>query len=42
VLRARLIEEGEAEEAELTPTDLASGFYIGNAVRGLMRAVLCQ
>ena len=42
VLRARLIEEGEAEEADLTPTDLASGFYIGNAMRGLMRAVLCQ
>ncbi|HEX8215247.1 MAG TPA: aminodeoxychorismate synthase component I [Allosphingosinicella sp.] len=42
ILRARLIEQGEAEEADLTPTDLASGFYIGNVVRGLMRAVLCQ
>ena len=42
VLRACLIEEGEAQEADLTSTDLASGFYIGNAVRGLMRAVLCQ
>jgi len=40
VLRARLIEEGKAEEADLTPTDLAPAFYIGNAVRGLMRAVL--
>jgi para-aminobenzoate synthetase/4-amino-4-deoxychorismate lyase len=42
ILRARLIEEGEAKEVDLTPTDLAAGFYIGNVVRGLMRAVLCQ
>ncbi|HEV2078908.1 MAG TPA: aminodeoxychorismate synthase component I [Allosphingosinicella sp.] len=42
ILRARLIQEGEAEEKDLTPTDLASGFYIGNVLRGLMRAALCQ
>jgi len=42
ILRARLIDEGEAEEADLTPADLAGRYYIGNAVRGLTRAVLCQ
>jgi para-aminobenzoate synthetase/4-amino-4-deoxychorismate lyase len=42
ILRARLIEEGAAEEKDLTPTDLASGFYIGNVLRGLIRAALCQ
>lgn len=40
VLRARLIEEGRAEEAELTPDDLAGGFLVGNSVRGLIRARL--
>ena len=40
ILRERLIEEGEAEEADLTPADLLSGFLIGNAVRGLIRARL--
>jgi para-aminobenzoate synthetase/4-amino-4-deoxychorismate lyase len=38
VLRRSLIEAGRAEEAELTLDDLAGGFLIGNAVRGLMRA----
>jgi para-aminobenzoate synthetase/4-amino-4-deoxychorismate lyase len=38
VLRARLIEEGRAEEADLRPEDLADGFLIGNSVRGLIRA----
>jgi para-aminobenzoate synthetase/4-amino-4-deoxychorismate lyase len=38
ILRAKLIEEGKAEEAELTPTDLSQGFYIGNVVRGLIPA----
>jgi para-aminobenzoate synthetase/4-amino-4-deoxychorismate lyase len=42
ILRARLIDDGEAEEADLTAADLAGGFYIGNAVRGLTRAMLCQ
>lgn len=40
LLRARLIEEGKAEEADLTLDDLADGFLIGNAVRGLIEAKL--
>ena len=40
LLRARLIEEGKAEEADLTIDDLADGFLIGNAVRGLIKARL--
>jgi para-aminobenzoate synthetase/4-amino-4-deoxychorismate lyase len=40
VLRASLIAEGRAREEELTLDDLANGFWIGNALRGLMRAVL--
>jgi para-aminobenzoate synthetase/4-amino-4-deoxychorismate lyase len=40
ILRAKLIEEGRAEEAELTPADLEGGFYVGNIVRGLIRAKL--
>jgi len=40
VLRRQLIEEGKAKEAELTVEDLASGFLLGNSVRGLMKAVL--
>jgi para-aminobenzoate synthetase/4-amino-4-deoxychorismate lyase len=40
VLRARLIEEGRAREAVLTTYDLGGGFYIGNALRGLLRARL--
>ena len=42
VLRAKLIEEGRAEEAELTPADLEGGFMIGNIVRGLIPARLVQ
>jgi para-aminobenzoate synthetase/4-amino-4-deoxychorismate lyase len=38
VLRAQLIEEGRAREAELRLEDLAGTFYIGNAVRGLIAA----
>ena len=38
VLRARLIADGEAIEGDLTPDDLADGFYVGNALRGLMVA----
>ena len=38
ILRAKLIEEGKAEEAELTPADLGEGFYIGNVIRGLIPA----
>lgn len=40
VLRQCLIEEGRAEEADLRRDDLARGFYVGNAVRGLVPARL--
>ncbi len=40
VLRRSLIEAGRAEEAELTLDDLKDGFLIGNALRGLIPAVL--
>jgi para-aminobenzoate synthetase/4-amino-4-deoxychorismate lyase len=40
VLRAELIAQGRAREAELTPADLTGGFYIGNALRGLIRATM--
>ncbi len=42
VLRARLLASGAAVEAALTPADLAGGFLIGNALRGLMPAILRQ
>jgi para-aminobenzoate synthetase/4-amino-4-deoxychorismate lyase len=40
VLREQLLAEGKAREAELTLDDLEGGFWLGNALRGLMRAVL--
>jgi para-aminobenzoate synthetase/4-amino-4-deoxychorismate lyase len=40
VLRRALVMEGRAREAPLTTADLAGGFWIGNALRGLMPAVL--
>jgi para-aminobenzoate synthetase / 4-amino-4-deoxychorismate lyase len=40
VLREQLIAEGKAREAALTLDDLAGGFWISNALRGLMRAAL--
>ncbi|MCY7338580.1 MAG: aminodeoxychorismate synthase component I [Sphingomonas bacterium] len=40
ILRGKLIDEGRAQEAELTPADLANGFIIGNIVRGLIPAKL--
>jgi para-aminobenzoate synthetase/4-amino-4-deoxychorismate lyase len=40
VLRETLIEEGRAIEADLRTEDLARGFLIGNAVRGLIPARL--
>ncbi|UAB78631.1 aminodeoxychorismate synthase component I [Erythrobacter sp. SCSIO 43205] len=40
VLREYLIEKGQAREAELTLDDLAQGFKLGNAVRGLFAAKL--
>jgi para-aminobenzoate synthetase/4-amino-4-deoxychorismate lyase len=42
VLRGELLAEGRAEEAELTLDDLANGFFIGNALRGLIAARLTQ
>jgi len=40
VLRGQLIEEGRAQEAELTEGDLSEGLLIGNSLRGLIRARL--
>ena len=40
ILRAKLIDEGRAEEADLTPRDLEGGFFVGNIVRGLVPAKL--
>jgi len=40
VLRDQLIAEGHAREAELRGEDLADGFLIGNALRGLIQARL--
>ena len=40
LLRQRLIDEGKAEEADLTVQDLQQGFLIGNMVRGLIKARL--
>ncbi len=40
VLRQALIEEKRAREADLTAGDLDSGLLIGNAARGLVRAIL--
>ena len=40
VLREHLIATSRALEAELTLDDLAGGFWLGNALRGLMRAAL--
>ncbi|AQR75909.1 aminodeoxychorismate synthase component I [Sphingomonas sp. LM7] len=39
VLRAELIESGRAIEHDLRPEDLAGGFQLGNALRGLVAAV---
>ena len=40
VLRRSLIAAGRAREGELALDDLADGFFVGNALRGLMRARL--
>ena len=40
VLRRSLIDDGRAVEAELSLSDLKDGFLIGNALRGLIPAVL--
>jgi para-aminobenzoate synthetase/4-amino-4-deoxychorismate lyase len=38
VLRAELIASGKAQEADLTVADLDGEFYVGNSLRGLIRA----
>nr|WP_315458641.1 aminodeoxychorismate synthase component I [uncultured Sphingorhabdus sp.] len=38
VLRAELIASGKAKEADLTIADLHGEFYVGNSLRGLIRA----
>ncbi len=40
ILRETLIEEGRAVEADIARADLEGEFFIGNAVRGLIRARL--
>ena len=40
VLRAGLLANGSAVEADLRPEELANGFFIGNASRGLLPATL--
>ncbi len=40
VLRAELLQAGQAKEAELTEADLADGFLLGNSLRGLFAARL--
>lgn len=42
VLRAAMLADGRAREAELRLDDLANGFAIGNALRGLMPACLLE
>ncbi|WP_310103067.1 aminodeoxychorismate synthase component I [Sphingomonas sp. BE138] len=39
VLRGALLDEGRAIEGDLTPDDLSDGFFVGNALRGLLPAV---
>jgi len=39
-LRSELIEAGRAKEADVRPDDLAGGFFIGNAIRGILPARL--
>ena len=39
VLRAELLASGRAVEGDLRPEDLAGGFLLGNALRGLVAAV---
>ena len=40
ILRQILIERGEAVEGDVRPADLTNGFFIGNALRGLIAARL--
>jgi para-aminobenzoate synthetase/4-amino-4-deoxychorismate lyase len=38
IMRRELIEAGKAEEADLKIEDLSGGFWVGNSLRGLIRA----
>lgn len=40
ILRGELLESGDAIEADLQAGDLDSGLYVGNSLRGLMKAKL--
>ncbi|GAA0540406.1 para-aminobenzoate synthetase/4-amino-4-deoxychorismate lyase [Rhizomicrobium palustre] len=40
ILREELLDTDRAREALLTPEDLEGGFYLGNSLRGLIRASL--
>ena len=40
LLRGELLAAGRAREAVLWPADLAAGFWLGNALRGLLRVSL--
>ncbi|MEG3153046.1 aminodeoxychorismate synthase component I [Sphingomonas sp. ZT3P38] len=40
ILRADLIQRGLAIEGDLTPADLAGGFFVGNALRGLIPGIV--
>ena len=42
ILRRRLLDEGRAIEGDIRLDDLAQGFFIGNALRGLTRARLLE
>ncbi|MDQ2893801.1 MAG: aminodeoxychorismate synthase component I [Pseudomonadota bacterium] len=42
ILREGLIAEGRAIERDVTRADLGSGFFVGNAVRGLMPAIVAD
>jgi len=40
IFRADLIASGRAIEGELVPADLQGGFFVGNALRGLIPAIV--
>ena len=42
VLRAELLESGQAVEGDLRAEDLADGFFVGNSVRGLVGAMVAE
>jgi para-aminobenzoate synthetase/4-amino-4-deoxychorismate lyase len=42
VLRGELLASGQAREATLMPDDLQAGFWLGNALRGLIRVTVAR